>query len=80
MDIYCPRCGEPCDMDELHDARQPYNVARRLFFNPAEGCGIVFSDTRCTARRTDMGDKAYLAAQLLGDDVDGIASILDDGI
>ena len=59
-DIYCPRCGEPWDMDELHEADgKDYDEARRAFIR--DGCG-VFGDkcekngsTIATASRAVMG-------------------------
>ncbi len=44
-DIYCPRCGEPWDMDMLHEAPDgaTYDEARRRF--TSEGCGVF--DSQC---------------------------------
>lgn len=44
-DIYCPRCGEPWDMDELHGAPhgRTYDEARRRFTQ--DGCGVF--DQHC---------------------------------
>jgi len=46
MDIYCTRCGEPLDTYELHDLEAPfetYDKARKAFFNPRQGCGVLFN-------------------------------------
>lgn len=76
MDIYCPRCGEPCDLDELHETELSFYDAKDRFY--AEGCGVLFSGRPCQERRTAQGSASAALAGLLGDDVDGIASLLDD--
>lgn len=77
MDIFCPRCGEPMDLLELHDNDfdLSFDEARKLFFS--EGCGKVF-DVPCRAKKTNAGEISALAAELMGDDVDGIASMMED--
>jgi hypothetical protein len=95
MDIYCPKCDEPWDTDELHyvedptkvdadgyPAIMPYDEARKAF--RAKGCEIF--GTSHGELRTDDDDDSELspgqataiAMDLLGDDLDGVASILDD--
>lgn len=75
MDIYCPQCGEPWDNDELHESDLGYRAAYRKFF--AAGCGSVF-DVTCTPRATDTGAISAAMYDLLGDDVDGIAAMMQD--
>ena len=66
-DIYCPKCGEPWDSDELHDVPSmnpdrgagvlTYEQAAKLF--PAYGCGLWIDRfdggafTPCTAPVVD---------------------------
>ena len=75
MDIICPKCGEPWEFDSLHDAVMPFEQAAKLF--RTEGCGVVFGNSWC-----DRGAKSIPAVaaiyDLLGDDMDGAASMLDD--
>lgn len=78
MDIRCPICGEPWDMDELHDLIpdecEDYHKAVSLF--QAKGCEAF----GCSHGVVDKG-AASLSSMLFdvfGDDVDGIASELDD--
>lgn len=78
MDIYCPRCGEPMDAYELHDAGMSYEEARKTFFNGALGCGQLFNGRPCEPRNTEQGEKSALLVEMLGDDVDGIASMSID--
>jgi hypothetical protein len=101
MDIYCPRCGEPWDIDSLHDQiverGYDYEAAKLKFpdsterqtayekewWNPImdqfrrEGCGSVFY-CKCEPRRTLVTAAAQAAFEIMGDDVDGIASMMDD--
>jgi hypothetical protein len=77
MDIYCPRCGEPYDQDELHYADDlTYDEARKVFFG--QGCGMVYDGTPCPQADTPMGRASAAAYELLGSDVDGIAAEMDD--
>lgn len=81
MDIYCPRCAEPWDVDSLHDAVEEghaasYDDARRTF--ASDGCGTLFGGPPCQ-RSNDP--RAHLAAELfdiLGEDVDAVAAMHAD--
>lgn len=79
MDIYCPKCGEPWEMDSLHDliedGCEDYHKAVSLFRNKgceAFGCGHNVTPMETTALASE------LMFDILGDDVDGIASMMDD--
>ena len=81
MDIYCPRCSEPWDMAELHAAVEEgyaadYDDARRTFF--ADGCGTLFGGLPCQENRTIRSEASLALADVLGEDIDGIASMLED--
>lgn len=60
-DIYCPRCGEPWDMDMLHDAGdgQTYEEARVRF--TSDGCGVF--GPRC--ERDPESDVAHAASAVM---------------
>lgn len=75
MDIKCPICREPFDLDELHDVPgSTFDEAYAAFTR--SGCGVVFNDGKsCGTRRQHDLDAVY---ELLGDDVDGAASIIED--
>lgn len=76
MDIYCPICGEPWDMDELHDVPGvPFEAARRRF--AAEGCR-VFGTGHNSPADSDRAAKSAVLHDLLDDDVDAIASLMED--
>lgn len=88
MDIYCPKCQEPWDIDTLHDAveerngglaaelRRPYDVEFtevRQDFN-RRGCEALGSRHGDGVASPVVGE----ILDLLGDDIDGAAALLDD--
>lgn len=83
MDIYCPKktCGEPVDNDYLHDVADEQNrtyteVLHRFQSTGCEALGFTHSDNGAEgAGRAAMADALY---DLLGDDIDGAASMFDD--
>ena len=83
MDIYCPKCGEPWDNDELHevvserhangDTNATYNAVAREF--RGKGCEVF----GCShGEYSEAAQFAAVAYDLLGDDMDGAASMMDD--
>jgi hypothetical protein len=84
MDIYCPKCGEPVEIDSLHDyaedAGSTFDQVLKTF--KKDGCGVAFDDWGFTcvpdpsnAQRASMSSMLF---DILGDDVDGIASTIQD--
>lgn len=82
MEIRCVRCGEPWDMDELHEMEGPSGEAL-----PYKAARARFDTMGCEAFGTSHGEmnwdrgKANVVAaaqELMGDDTDGLASMLDD--
>lgn len=79
MDIYCPKCGEPWDIDTLHDVAEEndstFDSVRVDFY--ARGCLALG-----TRHNEDVDDEramiATVAYELSGDDIDGAASDMDD--
>ena len=90
MDIYCRRCGEPWEIDSLHEAAEAsggtFEAVRRDF--ASRGCAAILdrwdgqhfaSGPRCEAR--DLGTFGAIlgaAEDLSGDDVDGMAADIED--
>lgn len=71
MDIFCPKCGEPWDIAELVEA----NISIRRFRR--DGCSVF--NTRCnTVRNEEIAEKSAIIFDLLGEDLDGIASMSQD--
>jgi hypothetical protein len=80
MDINCPKCGEAWDMDELHDIAEEndtdFNFERKQFFE--YGCGRVFNNKDCKLSLNPKALASQALYDILGDDIDGIASSMDD--
>jgi hypothetical protein len=81
MDIPCPRCGEPWEIDSLHDAAEDldydYAEAARAFAR--RGCAVMLGRHAGTAcDRDDLADTRYDLADLAGDDLDGWAADIAD--
>ncbi|MQA01134.1 MAG: hypothetical protein GEU80_17765 [Dehalococcoidia bacterium] len=76
MDIYCPVCGEPWAIDELHDVPDAgFDAAWRRFSD--EGCSL-FGSGHNGQPDTAMATKSAMLHNVLGDDIDGIASLMDE--
>ncbi len=79
MDIKCKNCGEPWDMDSLHDlvaegAAVDFEDARKAFYR--EGCGAFGQG--CTSVRYGGGSAIEVLQELMGDDIDGLAALTED--
>jgi hypothetical protein len=75
-DIACPQCGEPWDMDELHDVPgKSFTEAYHDF--QVRGCE-VFDSSHNSEPNTQRAAVASVLMDLLGDDVDGLAVELED--
>lgn len=79
MDIHCIKCGEPVDNDYLHEVAEDNGKSYH------ENLSAFYTDG-CTALEMQCNDipnhkaaqVSSLARDLMGDDVDGIASMLED--
>lgn len=80
MDIYCTRCGEPWDMDTLWDIAEDnditYDEAHKLFLK--QGCLAIDDTIKCNVQNKQISSMYAVLADLMGDDVDGIAATLED--
>jgi hypothetical protein len=76
MNIYCPVCGEPWDMDMLHAVtNRSCEAARRRFHT--EGCALFDTHHNCPGD-PETAARSSVLFDLLGDDVDAIAAEMDD--
>lgn len=81
MDLHCPRCGEPVDNDELHAVAEETG-------NTYSSVLAAFRHTGCPALpggrhnlETIGSDLAILSAaafDLMPDDPDGVAAMIED--
>jgi hypothetical protein len=80
MDLICPKCAEPWDNDEFHYV-EGMSYAKAVRAMRAEGCGAVFGGTCRESSDEGARQRALMSAvafELMGDDTDGIASMMDD--
>lgn len=76
MDVYCPKCGEPYDLDHVqHDMTRE----ERRDFWAGRGCCARCKKTDIAEKdRPDRAVATGMLRSLLGSDVDGIAAMLED--
>lgn len=79
MDIPCPKCSEPWDIDEFHDIAEEQGITwddvRKNF--AAKGCEAL-GMSPCTPDNSLRSQASAVVMELLGDDLDGAASLMDD--
>lgn len=90
MDIYCPNCGEAWDNDSLHEeayaraefqdySEYPYREVMRDFQRRGcEALATAFGPQTCQASQSDRAVVASAMYDLLGDDMDGAAAMMED--
>lgn len=79
MDLRCPRCTEPTDNDELHElvaAGDFPNYTAALHAFQTQGCEVVYGGGQC--ERSESGAYVEALYDLLGDDADGAAAMMED--
>ncbi len=73
MDLYYPRCGEPWDMDYvLHEM----DVIERADFKAGRGCPSCKGKE--VKKRPFRAEIAAALSDALGDDIDGLATEMED--
>jgi hypothetical protein len=81
MDIYCTRCGEPWDLDTFHDVADEMGTTWEAAVADfrRRGCVAAGADVKwCQPEDTLRGAATAALVDLLGDDVDGVAAMLED--
>ena len=86
MDIYCRKCGEPWDNDEIHEVAEErgrtYDAVAAVFRR--RGCvalggtcgeGLEERDSFYGLTRAEAASALY---DVLGDDMDAAASMMED--
>ena len=81
MDIYCPQsgCGEPVEIDYLHDVADEQNRTFREVQRDFQvrGCSAI-GMTHSEGNDSMVSSAAAAMYDLLGDDIDGAGAILED--
>jgi hypothetical protein len=79
MDLCCARCGEPWDMDHvLHEEPQDFKYKDGRISECPACRGKSDKDLNLSPGQKNRADIAGVLADLLGDDVDGIAAEMAD--
>ena len=99
MDIRCPICGEPWDMDEIHYEVEHQNPGKPWYewpsnkynqsiydkyFQPMmaefrkKGCEVFGCSHNEVTKGKNAAKLSGMLFDVLGDDIDGIASELED--
>jgi hypothetical protein len=79
MDIYCQKCDEPWDVcyvgQDMDDDGEQGDAER---FKRGEGCPCCKWGKNAPKKQSMRGEAMSIVADLLGDDIDGMASFMDD--
>lgn len=84
MDLYCPKCAEPWEVETLHEMADYTDSPTPITFHEAnarfqrEGCEAFGCPHNTETMGSFRAQAAGVLSDLLGDDVDGIASMLED--
>lgn len=73
MDLYCQRCAEPFELDHVNWEMDPVTQGR---FRRGEGCPSCFGKE--VSERPDRAAAMQVVRELLGDDEDGMAGLMED--
>jgi hypothetical protein len=80
MDVKCPICAEPWENETIHDYASEYSSTyaqvAKLF--RTKGCGVAFDSWDVTCEKSENSEMLSALADLLGDDLDGYASMVED--
>jgi len=72
-DLYCRRCGEPWDMDYVNFEM---TAVERIHFKDGDFCPSC--EGKEVKERPLRAELMQVASDLLGDDEDGIAAMMED--
>lgn len=81
MDVFCQKCGEPWDVFSVSEFRLAEDGGTRKDFLAGKGCPSCDWGQDQDAVESTPSMRTMLmeaTADLLGDDIDGIASAMDD--
>ena len=73
MDLYCQRCGEPYDLDHINF---DMTTEERINFKDGKCCPCCVN--KPVAERPARAEAMEVVRDLLGDDEDGMAAMMED--
>ncbi|MDP2729610.1 MAG: hypothetical protein Q8O55_03925 [Dehalococcoidales bacterium] len=74
MDLYCKRCGEPYDMDNVNFEM---TTLERIHFKDGRGCPSCYGHP-APEKRPLRAKLQEAAEDVMGDDMDGVAAMMED--
>jgi len=78
MDIYCPKCGEPIELDYLHDVARTAEMTFAEIYEDFMRRGCPAVDSSCSSIADhERADASAVLAQI-SDDCDEIAILMED--
>ncbi len=78
-DVYCSKCNEPVDVFEFHDVAEEQNKTYSEVSAAFRNSGCSALGWSCSNNiSADRGMKLDALYDLLGDDIDGAASLIED--
>jgi len=82
MDIYCPKCAEPWDIDSLHDAAKEFSCTYDEVWKQFKQSGCSALGSKCNIKDDEPRSLKAMASgalmDIMGDDMDGVAATLED--
>lgn len=85
MDLYCPKCGEPWDNEEFHYRAEETGTSYSFTAGQFREHGCLALGGRCSPRELEpvalgltRAEAASALYDVLGDDMDGAAAMLED--
>ena len=80
MDLYCQKCDEPWEVYYVGcgDFDADNNVGDAVRFKAGDGCPACKWGLKAPKKQSFRGEAMSMLSDLLGDDIDGIASMMDD--
>lgn len=78
MDIRCPKCGEPWDHDTLHEYAEDDGVSYTEKMREFQRVGCEAFHTSHSEVDETRAAAAGVLYEILGDDMDGAAAMLED--
>ena len=81
MDNYCQKCAEPWDIFSVNEFSVEYDGGTSKDFYNGKGCPCCNwgkDNIELNNRQKMTTDLMSICRDLLGDDIDGMASIMDD--
>ena len=79
MDVYCPKCSEPWDLDEFHDVADEFDTSFEAVRKDFQRRGCEALGCRpCTPDNSLRSEAAVALYEIMGDDIDGCGSMFED--